>query len=198
MICPPRLPRCCCCPAPAHDPAAAQIGQQFRLEHAHFFKSGRLNEQSFVDCRTGYVHGRVSGIPGLQPPGDLLWRPLPRQLSGNQFAKARVECQLAGLGTAGTIQRPFISPSRSIDPAPAIPGNFTADRGSGSPQMSAKLPERAPFNETARGLLSLHPADRPGPAAPEQRLFRRRRPRVRCAPGIALGCNRRRDRRDSK
>ena len=41
---PPRLPRSCCRSAPAHDPAAAQLGQQLPLENAT-----RLNEQAFVD-----------------------------------------------------------------------------------------------------------------------------------------------------
>jgi hypothetical protein len=37
---PPRLPRRCRGSAPTHDPAAAQVGQKFLLEHAHFSDQG--------------------------------------------------------------------------------------------------------------------------------------------------------------
>ena len=45
----PRLPRSRRGSPPAHDPAAAQMGEQLLLENAHIFKSGCLNEQAFID-----------------------------------------------------------------------------------------------------------------------------------------------------
>ena len=90
--------------SPPH-PAAAQMGRQLFLKTAT-----RLNGPAFADRLMRCVHARVSGIPGLQPPSDLRWRPLARQLSGHQFAQGRVECQLTGLGTAGAIQCKFVSP----------------------------------------------------------------------------------------
>jgi len=101
-------------------------------------------------------------MPGLQPPGNLLWRPLVRKLSGNQFAQSWAECQPAGLGTARAIQCPFFSPGRAIGTAPTVAGNFTADRRNGSLQIPAKLPERETFNETTRYLLSLRQVERSG------------------------------------
>jgi hypothetical protein len=109
---------------------------------------------------TARYRAKHAGMPGLQPPSNLLWRPLARQLSCNQFAQGRVECQLAGLGPAGAIQRSFISSRGSIGLATAIPANFAADRGRCSPQMSAKPRKRAPRNETARYLLALCQAER--------------------------------------
>jgi hypothetical protein len=42
------------------------MGQQLPLEH-----STRMNEQALIDRLMGHVHGRLSRISGLQPPGDL-------------------------------------------------------------------------------------------------------------------------------
>jgi hypothetical protein len=84
---------------------------------------------------------------------------LPRQLSDNQIAQGRVACQLAWLGSAGAVQRRFISPGGAIGPEPSIPGNFAVARGNGSPQIAAKFPERATGNETARHFLAILPDD---------------------------------------
>lgn len=77
------------------------MDEQLFLEDA-----SRLNEQAFVDRLVRDGHGRVSGMtPGLQPPGDLLRRPLARQLFCDQPAQSMVEHQPAGPGTKSAVQR---------------------------------------------------------------------------------------------
>lgn len=135
---------------PAHDPAAAQMSQQFFFED-----TSRLNEQALVDRLVRDGHGRVSGIPNPQQPGDLLRRPLARQLSGDQIAQSMVECQPARLGAKGTTQCPFFSPSVAIHTASTV-----TPRRSCPPQTTADPAEGEAFSKTTRYLLALHQAER--------------------------------------
>jgi hypothetical protein len=150
--------------APPHDPAAAQMHQKLLLENAT-----RLNEQAFVDRLMRHSHGAILGMPGAQPPGDLLRRPLPGRLSGDQGAQGRIGCQQARLGSAGAIQRPRVGADGAIRPATAIAGDFTTDRGRRPSETSADLSAGEPINKASRYLLPLRQAERSPLARPRRR-----------------------------
>jgi hypothetical protein len=109
----------------------------------------RLNKQAFIDRLMGHSHGAIPGMLGAQPSGDLLRRPLIRQLPGDQSAQRRIGCQQARLGTAGSIQCLFVGTGSAIGPAPAIARNFAADRGHRPAEMSPELPVGMTFNKAS-------------------------------------------------
>ena len=58
-----------------HPPRSAQLRHQLLLQHA-----AGLDEETAIDRFVRYLHVVVGCELLLQPAGDLLWRPLQREL----------------------------------------------------------------------------------------------------------------------
>src|SRR5258706_4779150 len=74
-----------------HAPLRSQVVHQLFFQYAT-----RLNEQAAVNGFVRHAHALVVGIPILQPPGNLLGRPVQNQFTRNDIP------QLAGSWPAGS------------------------------------------------------------------------------------------------
>src|SRR5262245_28966461 len=63
---------------PTHLPRSTQVRRQLLLQHA-----AGLDEEAAIDRFVRYLHILVGRKLLLQPAGDLLRRPLPRELLGH-------------------------------------------------------------------------------------------------------------------
>ena len=71
-----------------HAPLRPQVAHQLFLQY-----SSRLNEQAAVNSLVGHVHTLVVGITGLQPSGNLFWRPVQDQFTRNHVTQPVVASQ---------------------------------------------------------------------------------------------------------
>src|SRR5260370_40487140 len=76
-----------------HAPLRPQVVHQLFFQYAT-----RLNEQTTVDGLVRHAHALVVGIPILQPPGNLLGRPVQNQFTRNDISQLAVHGQQAALG----------------------------------------------------------------------------------------------------
>src|ERR1700687_3324317 len=70
-----------------HAPRRPQVVHQLFFQYAT-----RLNEQTTVDGLVRHAHALVVGIPILQPPGNLLGRPVQNQFTRNDISQLGVSC----------------------------------------------------------------------------------------------------------
>src|SRR6266481_6879283 len=80
----------------AHASLRPQMVQQLLFRH-----SPRLNEQAAVNGLVGHSHPLVIGIPGLQPSGYLLGRPIQHQFTRNDVPYLAVHGKKTSLRTHG-------------------------------------------------------------------------------------------------
>ena len=66
-------------------PPLSEVGHQCLLEHA-----AALHKQAEIDRLVRHVHGWIIRIRLAQPAGDLLRRPLERELGGDRGPQRRV------------------------------------------------------------------------------------------------------------
>src|SRR5664279_4342829 len=77
---------------PADRSGPAQVRHELALQ-----RSPRLDEEGQVDRLVGHPHSLIGREAGLQPAGDLLWRPVLSQLDCHQLAQGGIAGQLAAL-----------------------------------------------------------------------------------------------------
>src|SRR5205823_6982879 len=77
-----------------HTPLRPQVVHQLFFQYATC-----LNKQTTVDRLVRHVHALVVGIPILQPPGNLLGRPVQNQFTRNDISQLAVHGQRAARGT---------------------------------------------------------------------------------------------------
>ncbi len=90
----------------------------------------------------GHSHARVIGIPGLQPPGNLLRRPFQDQFTRNHLSQPPVQGKKAPLGPQGRLPGLVIGFMGSIGGTATMACDFSAHRRSCSIQMSSYLTNR--------------------------------------------------------
>ena len=89
---------------------AAHASLRAQMVHRALFSAPRLNEQAAVNRLVGHTHALVVGIVDLQPPGNLLGRPVQ-----NQFAR-NIVLSTSRAGQEGTAWAARLSPRRGHPP----------------------------------------------------------------------------------
>jgi len=123
--------------------------QQFPLEDA-----ATLHKETAIDGLVRHVHVSIARKGAAKPAGDLLRRPLTRQLAGHGRAQARTTDQPTPLGTPGARPRSTIGSLRTIPAGAAIALNLAADRRRRTPQPLGDRAHGLLAGETARDLFS--------------------------------------------
>jgi hypothetical protein len=98
------------------------------LNQATFKDAATLHEQTAIDRFGRHLHVSIArkGVP--KPAGDLLGRPLLRQLLRHDTSECRPGGQATGLRTTAAPPRLTVSDRRSIDAAATVARYFSADR----------------------------------------------------------------------
>ncbi len=65
----------------------------------------RLDQERQVDRLVGDLHVRLVWILHLEPPRDLLRRPVQGKLASDQLTQHAASPELAGLGTPGSVPK---------------------------------------------------------------------------------------------
>ena len=102
-----------------------------------------------------HVHGRIVRIRLPQPAGDLLRRPLARELGRHGVSQRRVRGQATALGAPTPFPRPAVSLRGPIPVPAAVPPHFATHRRGGAPQPASNGAQRAPVRQPPRDLLAL-------------------------------------------
>jgi hypothetical protein len=117
---------------PAQIALATQVQDELSLQ-----RSSRLNEQRPVDRLVRHPHSLIGRKLGLQPAGDLLWRPVSRELGRDQLAQRAIPRELADLWPSGVLPRLLISLSRPIAAPAAVTVNLPRHRRRGPAQANS-------------------------------------------------------------
>src|SRR5258708_24517864 len=102
-----------------HAPLRPQVLHQLFFQYAT-----RLNEQTTVDGLVRHAHALVVGIPILQPPGNLLGRPVQNQFTRNDISQLAVHGQQPALGSQPrfpTLSFRIFPPTRRPPPLASAP-----------------------------------------------------------------------------
>src|SRR6266404_2328490 len=129
-----------------------------QVVHQLFFQySPRLNEEATVDGFVGHSHALVIGILGLQPPGNLLGRPVQDQFTRNDLPQPRVQGQAVLLGSQGRLPGLVIRRMRAIGRTATMAGDLPAHRRGSSIEVSGDLTNRRTGSDASRDVLALSP-----------------------------------------
>ena len=162
---------------PAIRPPLPKVGQQRLFQHA-----AALHKQTEIDRLVRHVHGRIIRIRLTEPTGDLLRRPLERELRGYRPTQHRVRRQATALRTPGACPRSPVSGRGPIPTGAAVAPYFPTHRRRGPPQVPGTIhgPRRGRSPPARTGST---PGARAGDAPGECRP-----PRLRCsAPSWECG-----------
>src|SRR6204780_4327595 len=121
----------------AHAPLRPQIVHQLFFQYAP-----RLNEQAAVNRFLGHAQALVVGILVLQPPGNLLGRPVQDQSTRNDVPQLAVLAKQTLLRTQGRNPSLLICILGTIGRTPTMASDLPAHRGGRSIQTSRYLPNR--------------------------------------------------------
>jgi len=124
-------------PRAADPPLGAKV-----LNQLLFQRSARLNEQAAINRFVRHAQVLVVRIGLFQPSGNLLRRPVLHQFTRNESAEFLVEGQAAGLGPQSRFPGLLVGLVGSILRAPAMAGQFSADRRCRATQMLGDDPQR--------------------------------------------------------
>src|SRR6202522_1093926 len=120
-----------------HASLRPQVVQQL------FFQcSPGLNEQTAVNRFVGHAQALVVGILVLQPPGNLLGRPVQDQSTRNDVPQLAVLAKQTLLRTQGRNPSLLICVLGTIGGPPTMASDLPAHRGGRSIQSSRYLPNR--------------------------------------------------------
>src|ERR1700691_3498782 len=146
----------------AHAPLRPQVVQQL------FFQcSPGLNEQATVNRFVGHAQALVVGILVLQPPGNLLGRPVQDQSTRNDVPQLAVLGKQAALRTQGRNPSLLICIMGTIGRSATMASDLPAHGGGRSIQASRYLTNRGTRSDPSGDVLSLRHGKRPSRAAAE-------------------------------
>src|SRR5580658_2391978 len=146
----------------AHAPLRPQVVQQL------FFQcSPGLHEQATVNRFVGHAQALVVGILVLQPPGNLLGRPVQDQSTRNDVPQLAVLGKHTALRTQGRNPSLLICIRGTIGRPATRASDLPAHGGGRSIQASRYLTNRGTRSDPSRDVLSLRHGERPSRAAAE-------------------------------
>src|SRR5262245_37600692 len=102
----------------------------------------RLDEQAAIDRLVRHPISLVIRIGALQPPGNLLGRPIIFKLGSDHLPQLIMPCQLARLWSKCSIPRTLVRSCRAIPARTAIALQLAADRRWCAPKAACNRPER--------------------------------------------------------
>src|SRR5271163_1173151 len=115
----------------------SQVPQQLFLQH-----SAGLDEQATVNRFVGHAQALVRGILDLQPPGNLLGRPVQDQSTRNDVPQLAVLGKQTALRTQGRNPSLLICIVGTIGRTPPMASDLPAQGGGRSIQTSRYLTNR--------------------------------------------------------
>jgi hypothetical protein len=104
------------------------VGAQV-LDQRFFKHSASLNEQAAIDRLVRHPERLILGMGTLQPPGDLLRRPVVPELRGHDVPQVRVCGELTRLRSQGSTPGLSIRRRSAICAEATVADHFPADRG---------------------------------------------------------------------
>src|SRR5271156_1522676 len=133
-----------------HAPLRSQVVHQLFFQYPT-----RLNEQAAVNGFVRHAHALVVGIPILQPPGNLLGRPVQNQFTRNYSPKLGVNAQRAALGSQSRL--PILSARimGTIGRTAAMAYDLSAHRRGGTTQTTGNLANRRAGSDPSRNVFAL-------------------------------------------
>src|SRR5487761_543920 len=120
-----------------HAPLRPQVVHQLFFQYAT-----RLNEQTTVDGLVRHAHALVVGIPILQPPGNLLGRPVQNQFTRNDISQLAVHGQQAALGSQSRLPGLSVRIMGTISRTAAMAYDLSAHCRGGTTQTTGDLANR--------------------------------------------------------
>jgi hypothetical protein len=134
----------------AHAPLRPQVLLQLFFQY-----SPRLNEQAAVNGLVGHAQALVIGILSLQPPGNLLRRPIQHQFTRNDVPQSAVHGKKTPFRAQGRAPGLLIRFMSAIARTATMAGDLSAHRRGSSTQVSGDLPHRRAGSNPSRDVLSL-------------------------------------------
>ena len=120
--------------------------------------AARLDEQAAIDRLVRHLMSLVVGIGVLQPPRNLLRRPVLLKPGSDQLPQLFMHRQLAGLRSQGSIPRPAVRGRGAIASMTAIAPELAADRRWRSMQLRGNRAQRYAGCNASRDLLAISEA----------------------------------------
>src|SRR5277367_5502227 len=134
----------------AHAPLRPQMVQQLFFQYAP-----SLNEQATVNRFVGHAQALVVGILVLQPPGNLLGRPVQDQFTRNEVPQLAVDTQQTLLRPPGRNPSLLIGIMGTIGRTATMASDLAAHGGGRSVQTSCYLTNRGTRSDPSGEVLSL-------------------------------------------
>src|SRR4030095_3030430 len=128
-----------------------------------------LDEQRAVDRLVRHPKRLIFGVGTVQPPGDLLRRPVVPQLPVHDAAQVRVCGELTRLGAQRSTPGLSIRGFRSVWTRATVASHFTTDRRGCPTEAAADLAKRVTVHQAAGNLLALRQRQRPSRTPPRRR-----------------------------
>src|SRR5580658_9337393 len=133
-----------------HAPLRSQVVHQLFFQYAT-----RLNEQAAVNGFVRHAHALVVGMPILQPPGNLLGRPVQKQFTRNDVPQLAVHGQQAALGSQSRLPSLCVRVMGTIGKTPTMAHELSAHRRAGTTQTTGDLANRRARSDPSRNFFSL-------------------------------------------
>src|ERR1700680_2129844 len=133
-----------------HAPLRPQVVHQLSFQYA----TG-LNEQATVDGLVRHADALVVGILLLQPPGNLLGRPVQDQFTRNDVPQLAVHGQQAALGSQSRLPSLSVRIMGTIGGTAAMTYDLSAHRRGGTTQTTGNLANRRSGSDPSRNVFSL-------------------------------------------
>ena len=152
----------------------AQMLDQLLLQRA-----AGLHVQPAIDRLVRHPQRLILGVGPLQPPGDLLRRPVVPELCRPRAPQVRVRGELTRLGAQRSTPGLPIRGLGPVGTRAAVASDLATDRRGRATQPAGDLAQRLAVHQAARDLLALRHRQRQPGASSRRRLDAAARPQVR-------------------
>src|ERR1700730_9176351 len=132
-----------------HAPLRPQVVHQLSFQYA----TG-LNEQATVDGLVRHADALVVGILLLQPPGNLLGRPVQNPFTRNDVPQLAVHGQQAALGSQSRLPSLCVRVMGTIGKTAALAHPISTHRRAGTTQTTGDLANRRARSDPSRNIFS--------------------------------------------
>src|SRR5246127_2821234 len=139
----------------AHASLRPQVVRQL-----FFQRSTCLNEQAAVDGLMGHAHALVMGILSLQPPGNLLGRPIQNQFTRNEVTQLAVHGKQTAFRPQRCVPCLLVRIIGAIGRSATMARYFPTHRGSSSMEATGNLTNQEPESHPSQNVLSLSEGER--------------------------------------